>query len=188
MGVVPLLYCSVMCIALLLSLFTIYVLLIHSIWIQGFRSIPLLVYHCTIVVFKTFINVSNILAPKEYSRYTLVDIKAWSWFTSACLRMITLYSYYVLWYFSSVWSTRSYLVVPSLVTRDSLPLSWLVTRSLSRDPQRPSACCTWFSGQGPWQNSVRVQRHWSTSSKLPSLMYNPSKPRPPVEGYRVRRG
>ena len=122
MGVVPLLYCSVMCIALLLSLFTIYVLLIHSIWIQGFRSIPLLVYYCTIVVFKTFINVSNILAPMEYSRYTLVDIKAWSWFTSACLRMITLYSYYVLWYFSSVWSTRSYLVVPSLVTRDS----WLV--------------------------------------------------------------
>lgn len=39
---------------------------------------------------------------------------------------------------------------------------------------------TWFSWQGPWQYSVRVSSVCIISPTLVSLMYNPSKPSPPV--------
>ena len=49
-----------------------------------------------------------------------------------------------------------------------------VLRNWSRNLLR-----TWFSWQGPWQYSVKLSRHWLMSPTLISLIYKPSRPRPP---------
>lgn len=76
-------------------------------------------------------------------------------------------------FFSS--KTRSIRVLPSGL------MSFRISAVIM---SRPLLSCVaiqfWFSWHGPWQYSVSVSKVWLMRATLPSLMYRPSSPRPPV--------